>query len=219
MSKIRTLQDLSDTLAQDLAWRKKELSQIRSLVETRSFSTDRHDVLLRSGITLLYAHWEGFVKTAATSYLEFVARQKLPYKELAPNFIALAMKAQLNDATQANKSSIHIEVVGFFLDRLEERSQVPYESVIQTGNLSSDVFREINCLLELEYDPQYVIRENLLDERLLRQRNTIAHGQYLLIDRDSYIELHEVVVEIMDLFRDQIDNAATLEAYRRTSST
>jgi MAE_28990/MAE_18760-like HEPN len=217
MSKIRTIQDLSDRLSEDLAWRKKELSQIRSLVETRKFSKGQHDVLLRSGITMLYAHWEGFVKASAANYLEFVSRQRLSYTELSPNFIALAMKAQLNEATQTNKSSIYIKVVEFFVDQLDDRSSVPYENVVQTANLSSDIFKDIICLMGLDYDSQYELSENLIDERLLKQRNTIAHGQYLLIDRQSYIELHEIVVGMMDLFRDQIDNAASLETYRRQS--
>jgi MAE_28990/MAE_18760-like HEPN len=214
MSKIRTLQHLSDKLSEDLAWRKKELAQIRSLVETRSFKRDRNNVLVRSGIAMLYAHWEGFIKVAAASYLEFVSRQRLPYKNLTPNFIALSMKTQLNEAAQTNKSSIHTKVVKFFLDCLDERSQMPYEDVIQTANLSSHVFREIICLLGLDYEP-YVLSEHLIDERLLKQRNMIAHGQHLVSDLDSYIELHEVVVKMMDLFRDQIDNAASMETYRR----
>jgi hypothetical protein len=214
MSKIRTIQHLSDNLSEDLAWRKKELAQIRSLVETRSFSKDRHSVLVRSGITMLYAHWEGFVKAAAASYLEFVSRQRLPYQNLAPNFLALAMKAQLNEVAQTNKASIHTQVVEFFLEHLEDRSQIAYVDVVQTANLSSHIFREIICLLGLEYDP-YELSEHLIDERLLRQRNMIAHGRYLISDLDSYIELHELIIKMMDMLRDQIDNAASMAAYRR----
>jgi hypothetical protein len=90
--KIRTLEHLNKRLSDDLAWRKKEISDLKSLIETKSFSPSKHNAVLRSGVTLLYAHWEGYIKTAATSYLEFVARQKLTYDELAINFVAVAMK-------------------------------------------------------------------------------------------------------------------------------
>ena len=37
--KIRTLEHLSQRLWDDLAWRKKEISDLKSLVETKSFNT------------------------------------------------------------------------------------------------------------------------------------------------------------------------------------
>jgi hypothetical protein len=58
---IRTAEQLSNKLSADLAWRKKELSEIKSLVESRNFSDQRHKALVRSGVCILYAHWEGFV--------------------------------------------------------------------------------------------------------------------------------------------------------------
>ncbi|MFM6308188.1 MAG: MAE_28990/MAE_18760 family HEPN-like nuclease, partial [Dolichospermum sp.] len=98
--KIRTLEQLSDKLAQELAWRKKELSILKSLIDSKSSETAKRNALLRSGITMLYAHWEGFVKVSANSYVEFVAMQKLSYNQLANNFIALAMKDQLDQAKE-----------------------------------------------------------------------------------------------------------------------
>ncbi|MGB3758923.1 MAG: MAE_28990/MAE_18760 family HEPN-like nuclease [Rivularia sp. (in: cyanobacteria)] len=87
--KLRTAEQLSDKLSDELAWRKKELSEVKSLVETK-FSLSKHDALIRSGICLLYAHWEGFVKLAANSYLEYVRMQKLCYKDLSSNFLAFS---------------------------------------------------------------------------------------------------------------------------------
>jgi len=53
---IRTTEQLSDKLSTDLAWRKKELSEVKSLVETRKVSPQRYNALIRSGICILYAH-------------------------------------------------------------------------------------------------------------------------------------------------------------------
>ncbi|MBD2666493.1 MAE_28990/MAE_18760 family HEPN-like nuclease [Richelia sinica] len=63
--KIRTVEQLSDILARELAWRKVELSALKSLIDSKSFASGKRKALLRSGITILYAHWEGFVKVAA----------------------------------------------------------------------------------------------------------------------------------------------------------
>lgn len=63
---LRTAEQLSDKLSEELVWRKKELSEVKSLIETK-FPPYKHNALIRSGICLLYAHWEGFVKLAANS--------------------------------------------------------------------------------------------------------------------------------------------------------
>ncbi len=112
--KVRTAEELNDKLSKDLIWRKKELSEVKSLIETKTFSSSKHKALIRSGICLLYAHWEGFVKLAANSYLEYVRMQKLSYEELASNFLALAMKEKLKEAKDTNKPSLYIPVCNFF---------------------------------------------------------------------------------------------------------
>lgn len=108
---IRTTEQLSDKLSNDLAWRKKELSEVKTLVEAKSSSAQRHKALVRSGVCILYSHWEGFVKLAANSYLEFVRLQKPTYKELSSNFLALAMKEKLKEAKeQINHRCIYLFV-------------------------------------------------------------------------------------------------------------
>lgn len=62
--KIRTLEDLNDRLTADLVWRKIEIADLKALIENRSFSDSKHNTLLRGGVTLLYAHWEGYIKSS-----------------------------------------------------------------------------------------------------------------------------------------------------------
>ncbi|BAY16489.1 hypothetical protein NIES21_23180 [Anabaenopsis circularis NIES-21] len=210
--KIRTLEQLSDKLAAELAWRKIELSALKAMIDLKSFSSGKQKALLRSGVTMLYAHLEGFIKVAANSYLEFVAMQSLPYNQLSNNFVALAMKDKLDQASQTNKATIYNEVAEFFMDKLTERSIIKYENRIATSNLSSSVFKEIVCMLGLNYS-FYESKEVLIDERLLKKRNMIAHGNYLDIDEEQYDELHIQIIGIMDNFRNQIDNCASTKQY------
>jgi len=210
---IRTLEDLSDKLDSELIWRKKELAELQALIQLRSSSASKRNVLLRSATVILYAHWEGFIKAAAVSYLEFVAMQRLRYDELSCNFIALAMKEKLNQAKETNKAVIFTEVADFFLTKLSERSSVPYKNVIQTGsNLSSSILREITLSLGLDYS-LYETREVFIDEKLLSRRNNIAHGEYLTLDNEDYSELHDKVLEMMEIFRNQINNCAAIKSY------
>ena len=217
MSNIRTLIDLNECLSTDLAWRKKELSLLKGLIETKSFDKSKRNVLIRSGITLLYAHWEGYIKCAASAYLEFVSnvarRENLKYRDLAYNFIAIAMKSELNEASSTNQSTIHNKVVQFLIKGMHERANIPTQDIIQTGsNLSSKVLYQILSVLGIDYKP-YEIEQVLIDKKLLQKRNMIAHGEYLDTDGESYQELHEKIISMMNLFKDQVENNAAQKLY------
>ena len=214
--KLKTAEQLSDRLSRDLAWRKKELSEVKSLVETKSFSDSKHKALVRSGICLLYAHWEGFIKLAANSYLEYVRMQKLHYEELASNFLALAMKEKLKEAKETNKPSLYIPVCDFFLDELNQRCLLPKEAISTASNLSSEIFQEITRTLGINFST-YSTKSVLIDTKLLKTRNEIAHGEYSIFDRGEYVELHIEVIAMLDLFRTDIENAAINKDYIRNT--
>jgi hypothetical protein len=65
-------------------------------------------------VALLYAHWEGFIKSASRAYLEFVSLQRLKHRELAPNFLALSAGKLFRLAGQADRHRMHVEVTKFF---------------------------------------------------------------------------------------------------------
>jgi len=213
--KSYTIENLYDKLTAELAWRKKELAIIKSLVLQGEQAEAKKNALIRSSITMLYAHWEGFIKFSATLYLEYVSTQKLPNNKLTSNFVALSIKSILNKASASNRIIQHIEVADFFIDNFKSRSTIAHKNVINTkSNLSSEVLREIIQMLGFDYS-LYETKEKLIDERLLASRNDIAHGNYLLIDESSLLDLFEQISTLMNTFKNQIDNAASLKSYKK----
>lgn len=214
--KLRTEEELSDRLATDLAWRKKELSEMKSLIEAKNVSDQRHKVLVRSGVCILYSHWEGFVKLAANSYLEYVISKRLTYQELSSNFLALAMKEKLKEAKETNKPSLYIPVCEFFISELNLRSILPKDGISAGANLSSDILKQITYILGIDFSI-YSTKSPVIDIKLVKTRNEIAHGEYSVFDRDAYLELHRDIIGMLDIFRNQIENAAIQKKFRRDS--
>lgn len=215
---IRTLEDLSDRLAQDLAWRKRELAEIKSLVEAKKDVSDqRHKVLVRSAVCILYSHWEGFVKLAANAYVEYVRLKKLTYQDISTNFLALAMKEKLKEAKETNKPSLYIPVCDFFISELNQRCNLPKDPISTASNLNSDILKDITDILGIDFS-EYKTKSKLIDEKLLKTRNEVAHGKYSGVDRNEYIELHQEIINLLDLFKNQIENAASSEKFKRESA-
>jgi hypothetical protein len=204
--KIRTSDELSTKLYDDMVWREQELRSISQLINNESFPKDMHKALLRGGVCILYAHWEGFIKSAANSYVSFVRTKKLTYKELSVNFLALAMKTKLSNAKETNKPSVYIPVCNFFVAELGERSHLPEDDISAASNLSSTVLEEIISVLGLDFS-LYSTKRKLIDYKLVQNRNKIAHGENLTLDKTDYSELHANVMGMLNTFKNQIENA------------
>lgn len=127
------------------------------------------------------------------------------------------MKDKLKEAKETNKPSLYIPVCDFFLVELNNRCSLPKEAISTASNLSYETFKEITSILGIDFS-FYSTKSKLIDEKLLKTRNEIAHGNYLLIDREEYIELHTEVIGMLETFRNQIENAAVNEEFKGNSS-
>lgn len=213
--KIRTKEEFQDAVDNETSWRKKELSAINSNIATaRKFTKN---TALRSGIALLYAHWEGLIKNVASYYLSYVSFQNLTYAELKSNFLAMSIKEELKLFDSSNKATVHNYIVRSVKVKETEKAKIPYESIIKTNsNLNSHIFIEIMETIGLDYS-QYQSSFNMLDEVLLKMRNEIAHGEKIesiSLDEERFEEMYTVITELMNKFVSQVTNAVYLEEYK-----
>jgi len=211
--KIRSIADLNAELDKDLGWRKKELITIKLL--HAAARGHEQEMLRRAGVALLYAHWEGYVKSAGTNYVEFVARQRLKYHDLKHNFVAIGVRTQLEQFAATASGAILCEVANFFINRLHEQATLAWDRAIQTkSNLSAERTRDIILLLGLNYQPFEVVEASVI-ERLRNLRNEIAHGRRMPVTPVEFDELHVKIMGLIDELTTQIINSATTKSYRK----
>ena len=203
---------MREFLDEDLAWRKRELDTLIYMVERAG--PHEKAFLLRAAVCVLYAHWEGFVRAAATGYASLVAAQGLRHRDLTPNFVALGLRAEIVKAGRSERLTDMASVAEKMIYG-DERASIDWERSAQTGaNLGSKRFAQILCLISSD-GGEYESSNNLLDHKLLYKRNSIAHGRRIEIDADDYAELHTEIIRLVDMFRDDMENAAALGVFRR----
>lgn len=213
MSKIRTISQLQDCLDTEFGWRLQEIAYLKRIVKANNEIISKKTAV-RASIPLLYGHWEGFVKNAATHYLEFVNGQMLAYKDLKSCFVVFGLKGKINELTASRKSETSIALLDFIRGEMQKRAKLRIESAIRTEfNLSSEVFSNIACSIGLDL-AKYEARFNLIDESLLGRRNYIAHGQYLDIEPDGFRDLADETIYLLRTFKTDIENAVTLKSYK-----
>ena len=147
-------------------------------------------------------------------YLSFVATRGLRFRELTPNFVARGLRSEILQAGQSNRPTIHTALTTRLMLGLSEPASMDWENSVETrSNLGSENLNEILCLLGLDNE-SYRSKQVLLDKKLLEKRNLIAHGRQTEIELDDYFGLHDEIVQLVEKFRTDVENAAALENYR-----
>lgn len=209
--KLRTLERFEDEISRETAWRRKELTTLRH--QATASREHARPMIIRAGTALLYAHWEGFVKTTSQLYVEYVRQKKLKYAQLSTPMLGLALKSRMDGLVEAKAAAVHVEFARVVREDLEDRAPLRPNLVDTGSNLSSKRFRDIVTRLGLSYNP-YELKQHLIDVRLVDARNGIAHGQALLIGQTEFLDLHERVAAMLWEFRDDILEAARSSTYR-----
>jgi hypothetical protein len=199
----------------DHVWRQIELSDLRDRVQ-RAKSAQELSTAIRTGITLTYAHWEGFVKSVSTYVLLYIAKKGYSLNELSSNYVALHFMGQLN----SNVSSYRrIDLYMSMIDELGRLDQIKLKKSIAKyietgGNLNSERFRDIVLKVGLDYG-RFVLNENFIDVILLKSRNEIAHGRYVQMSRLDYLEAHDRVSQLIRNYKNEIQNFFLSRDYLR----
>lgn len=209
--KVRSIDELESIVAKEFSWRRKELTNIKNL----SLSSKKHiqKTLLRSGIILLYSHWEGFVKNISIAYCEYINNKGLRYNQLINTFHVCALLGEFQGQYPHRNFKSALSIVNGTALPLNNKCKINSDKYIDTrSNLNSDILKEITMKIGMDYS-FYELKENLIDERFLGVRNSIAHGEYKVIEKSDFIELFDEITALIEIFKTQVLNSAVQEAY------
>lgn len=205
MTKYITAEQCIAVIHADSAWRKKEISSIGNVIAAADDSEKPY--LIRCGLVMLYAHWEGFVKHAASTYILHINERVSRFgASLNEHFTSLLIWRSIQDRGDYP----HTKNPCGFLDAMENWKATPAkllsDKMIDTeSNLTSSVFRKIVKTIDISVE-DFSARFNMIDEKILGHRNKIAHGQRLQFQIKDYEETDREVRELLALFQSKIED-------------
>lgn len=206
--------EFSKYLDEELAWRRKELNIIKNYIPEKQ--NPKQAAALRFNVPMLYAHFEGFVKKATELYLEFVANKFLKHSQLQTQFISLSLSSQLA-SLNVNNIKTKTEIIDFILDKLDSKSKIKTKNIINTkSNLKFNVFKDI--LFTIGINETVFHKYGSLIDDLVDSRNYIAHGEYLSIDYERYLNLYNDIQEVMENLKTELENSVVQEKYKKLTS-
>ena len=213
--KIKTVEKLEELLMQDLAWRKKEMFSLKILVDKDEVN---EPILLRAGIALLCAHFEGFIKRASNSYIGYVAEQKKTYGELKENFAALKMEKEFKSCAMSDKHSVHKKLLLMHDDLAPKTFKEKYDEnnpfISTHSNPSSKELEEILESIGIESDI-FETKATYIDSSLLEKRHHVVHGDRSDLDKEDFLITFDIIIKLIEDYKDLIISAADNKKYLR----
>jgi hypothetical protein len=213
MPQLRTVAEFSSAITSDLTWRIREISDLRTVVKRVDASL--RPSVLRAGVPLIYAHWEGHVVMVGSAYVEFISIRRPDYAEIKPSFRLKEFFRELVSISQSQTSyKQKIELIYKILASGDKKFRRVDEQIITAmSNLNSTVLGNLCEYLSIDVK-QFEDDYDFIDKILLYRRNNIAHGQYISVDEDGLEQMSDRVIKIMRLFNNLIENDVVLGAYR-----
>lgn len=206
--KIRSKDELFNYLNDELAWRKKDLTSLKSLIEKND---KQAEFMIRLALPYLYAQWEGFVKNAGTAYLNYIEGLGKNIKQVKNNFVALTLKKKFKNLLESTSIYTNFEnIVNFFGEN--EKLSFLEDEINTKSNLNSEVFKDIIQKLGFDYS-LYEGKEKTIIEPLIEKRNKIAHGNRERMDLEEFYQIHQEILMMLDNFKTQIENATLQKLY------
>jgi RiboL-PSP-HEPN len=218
MTKPFTTAELSDQMDQDMTWRLREFSDMKTAI--RGADIISRPTLLRAFIAIMYAHWEGHVRHCATKYFQYIALRKRPYTELKDQFYLNSFIARI-DAFFRSKAGVE-EKCRFMEQILSSRdrrfSWINPNLIDTKSNLNTDVLRDLCIICGIPF-AAFEKEEGFINELLLGRRNKIAHGEEVYLGESELDGFVDRLVNIMRLFRNLLENRIYDQSYLAENGT
>lgn len=196
----------------DIEWRISELSNIKTIPIRYNFRADHKEIHIKYSIPAIYAIWEGFVKNCFTIYSNHLNTLSIRKDQISIPLLT----HQIDSECDFNTPRINFEakqrvvqlIETLFTEIITIKPSIPTESNVN--------FKVLNKILErfciAKVDDKYERGLN----KLLRFRNTIAHGENsILVDMTHISEFISLVENLMLDITINIETGEKLESYKR----
>jgi MAE_28990/MAE_18760-like HEPN len=210
--RIKSEAMLIDFLSKQSQMRRRELITFSELLKSKR--DHELNIMCRTSIVLAYANWEGFVKESAAAYVDYVDSKSLPFNQLSVNFQAIACRTMLLKSVQATKRiSPHLELINHFTSNSFAAIQVCSKAAIDTeSNLNKEIFENICVTIGIDYHVRWSRWGPFIND-LVKNRCSIAHGDFWIPERRYAQEAVKYVGDFIDWFKTDIENAAVTSTY------
>jgi hypothetical protein len=212
-----TNRDFVDSLIEEqIQWRVTELALIKKIYLKLQTDEEKR-FLLKSSIPTIYAIWEGFVKKVLKLLLQFLDTKDILSKNISKELLVWSLTDKIKALKDSENFKKKIKNSQLLINQLNNEVRFSKMKVDTKSNLNNKVLKELCGNFGL-FDMDAFFSEDELDklEKLIKKRNSIAHGEETALDLDLVQEYIVLVSKLMDNWIFFIDDFLENEKYLKT---
>lgn len=198
MNKEDILEDFNKKIDKELSVRKKNLQDMKILINSTQNLNDKF-LIIRAFYPTLYAHYEGFLKSTFFNFIKCLEELNIKFHELKPNLIILCILPTLENhlSKQEKKANSLLSLFNnVFIDNKNIFEAMDKSKYI----MNHDTVKSTLSLLDINTDSiNYPFEELGI---IYKRRNGIAHGELNPNDFNIFN-----ISKPKDMTQSRIDNA------------
>ena len=202
--KVRSREELLSAIDFESAWRKREISILDGHV-------NKYEPLARSGYVILYAHWEGMVKSSSIYYLTYVEYRIKSGKSVPTKYKALSTISSrcYGRSVLSSVREIVTAASSTITSNMPQSEHIKPKLLADTkSNLNFSTLSDLLFLVDIQ-DYHFSTKQKFIDEELLEKRNAIAHGERTAVTSKDFSDAKDSVIDLIETFRNCIHNSTT----------
>lgn len=212
MLKNKSTENLLENIDHEFVWRFKEIADLKSVLQSKKKNDSKEkNVFAKALVLISYSHWEGFVKNISKYYLEYIHFLALNRSQISVELLS----SFIFQATLCNKRrSEIIKGISEALSNSSHKFDINIEEFVDAeSNLNSKILEKILMNIGIK-TTTFLTKHQYIDSVILKYRNDFAHGDDEYIDIDQSLDISEKILELMRLYKTEIENAVVLKRYR-----
>lgn len=202
-TKIKSESKLFEFIDSEIAWRKKEIIDLKSVTLQSQNRVNRKVLVLIS-----YSHWEGFVKSISRAYLSYLRFMSYPRERLSEKIIA-PMLLQLGGQKHKDKVNLLNDILCDPTKKIDFNIDLLIDA---ESNLNFEVLEKIMHNIGTNAD-HFDLHKQFIDQQLLGTRNPLAHGEEKFIDHKRSIEIADTVMDMISQYKTVVENIVCTKDY------
>lgn len=190
----------------EIAWRRSELHLLKTELREASKSpgSPRERALARSISLMVYAHWEGYVKTSFDKLSITLSRRKPLVSDLSESLVLNHLRHMLVrlDAGDSSASKELVALVRNSEYSSSMRLKLRKDELVRTrDNLRFEFFEEIIGNFGLDIGA-FSLSKHFINSHLCDRRNVVAHGLGSFPSASAVEESIERVLALIQILKD-----------------
>lgn len=207
------MSDFTKEIIEDINWRVAEIATAKTLPYRYNIPHSHREFLIKHSIPIVYATWEGYVRTSIEIYARELNKLGLKISEFSRKIVTNSVEIDLPRIKEPIYSyDQSIKLVDGFICYIDEGFKVS-SKVPSTNNINIKILNQILDRFNIQpvTNKNYEVGLN----KLLKFRNAIAHGDNSINFKPIIVsEFSTLVMDLMYEVFNNIDSSYKNQTYR-----